>query len=534
MPLARIHTRARWGMTAPLVTVEVHLSNGLPAFNLVGLPDTAVRESRERVRSAILSSGFEFPQRRITVNLAPAELPKDGGRYDLAIAIGILVASGQTGGQHPQDSEFLAELSLSGELRAASGALPAALEAAAAGRVLFTAPAVADEAALAGHAQILAPATLTELIAHLEGHCRLDRHVTRPVPRSPHAHPDIADVRGQAQAKRALEIAASGGHHLLMIGPPGAGKSMLAQRLPGLLPDLTAQEALEVASLRSLDTYTARDASVSLQERPWRAPHHTATAAAMAGGGLIPRPGEISLSHCGVLFLDELAEFRREALEILREPLETGEISLSRARQRVRFPARVQLVAAMNPCPCGRPDKPPDGCSHPLQCCKRYQARISGPLMERMDMLLHVDAVPFEALHGHRSAGHRSAGHRDAGHRSAGHQDVGQSSNARPPTPESSAAIRERVIRTRERQLKRAGKPNSNLTSADVERHCALGSDELKLLRQAGERLGLSARASHRVLKVARTIADMAGHERIERASLAEALTYRTTRLDET
>jgi magnesium chelatase family protein len=509
MPLARLYTRARWGMAAPLVTVEVHLSNGLPAFNLVGLPDAAVRESRERVRSAILSSGFEFPQRRITVNLAPAELPKDGGRYDLAIAVGILVASGQTGGVHPGQCEFLAELSLSGELRGASGALPAALEAAAAGRVLFTAPEVADEAAMASHACIHAPQQLAEVIAHLYGHRPLPRHPSPPVRAVPSGHPDLADVRGQAQAKRALEIAASGGHHLLMIGPPGAGKSMLAQRLPGLLPPLDSHEALEVASLRSLGLAHHRDTPDAGVQRPWRAPHHTATVAAMAGGGLIPRPGDISLAHHGVLFLDEIAEFRKETLEVLREPLETGEISLSRVRHRVRFPARLQLVAAMNPCACGRPDKPPAACAHPPLCCRRYQSKLSGPLMDRVDMLLHVEAVPFDALHPTT--------------------DLPQSDDG----AESSATVRQRVAVARERQLRRAGKPNSSLDAGEIDRYCRPEGDALSLLRHASERLGLSARASHRVLKVARTIADMAGHEAVGRGSLAEALTYRPTREDD-
>ncbi|CBL43796.1 Mg2+ chelatase family protein [gamma proteobacterium HdN1] len=496
MTFAVVQTRARLGMHAPSVLVEVHISNGLPAFNLVGLPDTAVRESKERVRSAILNAGLEFPQRRITVNLAPADLPKDGGRFDLAIAIGVLAASGQIVSDALEGQEFLAELALSGELRPVSGALSASLAATQSERTLLIAPENAREATLPENARVLAARHLLDLVAHLQGNDLLKpvassapERITGPV------GPDLSDVRGQHLAKRALEVAAAGKHNLLMIGPPGAGKSMLAARLPGLLPPMTEAETLEVAAIHTLNS---RSGSLRWGCRPIRTPHHTSSAGAIAGGGSNPRPGEISLAHRGILFLDELPEFPRKVLEVLREPLETGEICISRAACQVVFPANFQLVAAMNPCPCGKPTQAPEGCSNPQRCCNKYQSRLSGPLLDRIDMHLQVDAVPVAALQAPRESG-----------------------------SETSEVVRARVVRARERQLARCGKPNHDLDAAEVERYCALSAVDRELLGKAVDRMGLSARAYHRVLKVARTLADLAGEETISTAAVMEALSYR-------
>ncbi len=503
MSLAVLYSRARAGISAPLVSVEVHLANGLPALSIVGLPEKAVQESKDRVRGALLNSRFEFPPRRITINLAPADLPKEGGRFDLPIALGILSASGQLPADSLNGCEFIGELALSGQLRPVKGVLPVALAARAAGRALIVPQESAAEAALVSDLSIYPAHHLLEVCAHLgqgqDQHQRIPPF-TLPLDRNDRSEiPDLADVRGQHHAKRALEIAAAGGHSLLMIGPPGTGKSMLASRLPGILPSMTEQEALETAAVASVSESGFQVAR--WRQRPFRAPHHTASGVALVGGGGNPRPGEISLAHNGVMFLDELPEFDRRVLEVLREPLESGHITISRAARQAEFPARFQLVAAMNPCPCGYLGDSSRNCACTADQVARYRHRISGPLLDRIDMHIEVPRVPTELLT-------RPAGE----------------------TTEPSAAVRERVERARERQLERAGRPNSALSSRQTERVCILDAAAQHLIRRALEQLGLSARGYHRLLKVARTIADLAGEECILSAHVSEALGYR--RLD--
>jgi len=490
MALAVLRSRALAGLNAPEVAVEVHLANGLPSFTLVGLPETEVKEARDRVRAAIQNSGFDFPARRITVNLAPADLPKESGRFDLPIALGILIASGQIQAAALDEHEFAGELSLSGELRPVRGALAMCLSAAGAGRAFVLPAACADEAALVRDATILPAASLLEVCAHLTGAAPLSPHVAA-VPLAPTFVPDLAEVKGQLPAKRALEVAAAGGHSLLMSGPPGAGKSMLAQRLPGILPPLTDAEALECAAVHSL----AGSFDVSRWgRRPFQSPHHSASVAALVGGGSVPRPGEISLAHHGVLFLDELPEFERRVLEALREPLETGHIRIARAARRSEFPARFQLVAAMNPCPCGWLGEARCRCT-PDQVA-RYRGKLSGPLLDRIDLSIEVPAVTESELSS------RAAG-------------------------ESSAVVRARTVAARERQIARQGKPNAQLTPDEIDRHCLPDCAGAALLKQAMVRLDLSARAYHRILKVARTIADLAGDEILRGPHVAEAIQYR-------
>ena len=496
MSVATVASRALAGIDAPEVTIEVHLGPGLPGFHIVGLPDTEVREARDRVRAALNHARFEFPARRITVNLAPAELPKDSSRFDLPIALGILAASGQLGLEGLQKAEFAGELSLTGELRPVRGALAMALSARGAGRAFVLPADNAPQAALAEGAQILPARALLEVVAHLAGEAPLEEY-TKRVTSTPPAYADFSDVKGQQQVKRALEVAAAGGHSVLMLGPPGTGKSMLAARFPGILPPLTEAEALEVAAVHSVST--AGFDVARWGERPFRAPHHSASGAALVGGGVVPRPGEISLAHHGVLFLDELPEFDRDVLEALREPLESGRVCIARAARQAQFPARFQLVAAMNPCPCGHCGDRSGRCRCTPERIARYRGRISGPLADRIDLKLEVPA-PREA------------------------------ELIAPIAGEPSAAIRARVEGARRRQIARQGMPNALLGTREIDRHCVTDREGDQLLRHALARLLLSARAYHRVLRVARSIADLADQPSISAEHIAEAIQYR--RLD--
>ena len=496
MSVATVASRALAGIDAPEVTIEVHLGPGLPAFHIVGLPDTEVREARDRVRAALNHARFEFPARRITVNLAPAELPKDSSRFDLPIALGILAASGQLGLEGLEKAEFAGELSLTGELRPVRGALAMALSARGAGRAFVLPADNAPQAALAEGARILPARALLEVVAHLAGEAPLQEYASDPAPALP-VYADFSDVKGQQQVKRALEVAAAGGHSVLMLGPPGTGKSMLAARFPGILPPLTEAEALEVAAVHSVST--AGFDVARWGERPFRAPHHSASGAALVGGGVVPRPGEISLAHHGVLFLDELPEFDRDVLEALREPLESGRVCIARAARQAQFPARFQLVAAMNPCPCGHCGDRSGRCRCTPERIARYRGRISGPLADRIDLKLEVPA-PREA------------------------------ELIAPIAGEPSVAIRARVERARRVQMARQGMTNALLGTREIDRYCVTDREGDQLLRHALARLLLSARAYHRVLRVARSIADLAEKPSISAEHIAEAIQYR--RLD--
>jgi magnesium chelatase family protein len=493
MALAIAHSRGLDGLNAPPVIVEAHLASGLPSFTLVGLPDTEVKEARDRVRAAIVNSGFDFPSKRITVNLAPADLPKESGRFDLPIALGILAASGQIPTPPLADYEFAGELSLSGELRPIRGALAMALQTGDAGKAFILPEESAREAALTGSTHILAAHSLLDVCAHLA-----DREALPPANATvsrknwPNSA-DLIDVRGQTQAKRALEIAAAGQHSLLMVGPPGSGKSMLAARLPGIMPPLPGEAAKASAAVLSLVGQFVPEA---FGVRPYRQPHHTASAVALVGGGNPPRPGEISLAHQGILFLDELPEFDRKVLETLREPLESGRIHIARAARHAEFPAEFQLIAAMNPCPCGFQGHGNDKCRCTPDQIARYRGKLSGPFLDRIDLIIEVPALPSDAL----------AGKADG---------------------ETSATVRARVEAAQARQQGRQQKPNARLSTREVDASCQPDEAGNKLLQQATNQLDLSARAWHRILKVARTIADLAGSDTIGAAHVAEAIQYR-------
>ncbi len=496
MSLAVVFSRAQVGVQAPQVTVEVHLANGLPRFSIVGLAETAVKESKDRVRGALLTSRFEFPARRITVNLAPADLPKEGGRFDLPIAVGILAASHQIPTDPLQGLEFIGELALTGGLRPARGVLTAAIACRRARRGLITAGENACEAALIDGVRAFPAEHLLEVTAHLNGTAPL-REIEGPPSgiNAPVRNLDLKEVKGQALAKRALEVAAAGGHSLLMIGPPGTGKTMLAARLPGLLPELSDDEAIATAAIRSLVHEGLELAT--WRQRPFRRPHHSASGVALVGGGSHPRPGEISLAHNGVLFLDELPEFELRVLELLREPLENGTIHIARAARQVEYPARFQLIAAMNPCRCGWLGDASGRCQCTEEQVQKYRAKVSGPLLDRIDMHIEVPPVPREVLR----------------------QTCG--------AEETSAMVRRRVVVARTHQLQRQGVLNHELEGAARDRQCVLNHASQSLLDRAMDRLRLSARSYHRIIRLARTVADIAGCNAIEPAHIGEAVHLR-------
>ncbi len=493
MSLAKIYTRGLLGLHAPLIEVEVHVSAGLPCLTIVGLAEAAVRESKDRVRSAIINSGYQFPTKRLTINLAPADLPKDGSRLDLPIALGILIATGQLPENVTDHFEFIGELALDGHLRPITGTLTIAMACQMAKHQLMLPQENAAEAAQLPEFQVFAAQHLKQVCEHFLNLHKIEVTATQKIQQNNAYKFDLSDVKGQLRPRRALEISAAGGHSILFKGPPGTGKTLLASRLPSILPALNPQENLEVASI-----YSIAKAKHHFGQRPFRAPHHTASAIALVGGGSNPKPGEITLAHLGVLFLDELPEFDKKVLEVLRQPLESKEIVISRASRQITFPANFQLIAAMNPCPCGYAFNQDSRCQCSAEAIKRYQNRISGPLLDRID--LHIDVPPLKA------------------------QEL------QDQTPvEDSATVRERVIDAFDFQIKRQGHLNHSLSPKDLEKYVVLDETSKQMLEMAQQRLNLSARAYHRILRVSRTIADLSQSEQIQSAHLTEALSYRGT-----